>query len=92
MTKLNLEENALILEIKRLQAENEALSVKQAKLVALVQKAYHEGFGEGIKEHTTHRGGKGWYESRARAQLDGLSKINTALDELARLGQEFDAS
>jgi hypothetical protein len=58
---------------RRLQAENEALSVKQAKLAALVQKAYHEGFGEGIKEHTTHRGGKGWHESRARAAVEEVS-------------------
>ena len=65
MTKLDL-----IAHIRELKAENEALSVKQAKLVALVQKAYHEGFVEGIKEHTTRRGGKGWYESRARAAIE----------------------
>ena len=61
---------SLLVEIANLRAENEALRGKQAVLVALVQKAYHEGFGEGIKEHTTRRGGKGWYESRARAAIE----------------------
>ncbi len=68
---LNNEAAALI---RRLQAENEALRVKQAGLVALVQKAYHEGFREGAIEHTTPWGGKGWHKSRTRAALEEVNR------------------
>jgi uncharacterized protein (UPF0147 family) len=71
--------------IRRLQAENEALRVKQARLVEVVLSVSNDP-NNILSLHTE------LVIRRARAQLDGLSRINAALDELARLGQEFDAS
>lgn len=49
-------------EITRLRAEVE-------RLRDLVRKSYNEGFGEGMREHSTNRGGKTWQESRAREAM-----------------------
>jgi hypothetical protein len=40
-----------------------------ARLQKLVENAFNEGFGEGMKDIQRHSGGKGWYDSRARAKL-----------------------
>ncbi len=35
----------------------------------LVQSAFHEGFGQGMREHTSHKGGYSWADSKAAAKL-----------------------
>jgi hypothetical protein len=54
---------ALLDEIERLRADN-------ARLRMLVQSAYNEGFGEGMREHTSSRGGKPWMDSRAHTAME----------------------
>jgi hypothetical protein len=49
-------------EITRLKAEVE-------RLRNMVRRAYNDGFGEGIKEHTTHKGGNPWHMSKWPAAL-----------------------
>lgn len=49
-------------EIARLKAENE-------KLTKMVKDAYNEGFNQGMREHTTSRGGIPWHDSKFRATL-----------------------
>jgi len=51
------------LEVEALRAENE-------RLQALVRTAYNEGFAEGMKEHTTSRGGNPWPMSKSRTALE----------------------
>lgn len=46
----------------RLKAENE-------KLRKMVRNAYNDGFNEGMREHTTHRGGIPWHDSKYRTAL-----------------------
>jgi hypothetical protein len=48
--------------IARLEAEVE-------RLRDMVRRAYNDGFGEGIKEHTTHKGGNPWSMSKWPAAL-----------------------
>lgn len=43
--------------IRKAEAENE-------RLRDMVRRAYNDGFGEGIKEHTTHKGGTPWTLSK----------------------------
>jgi uncharacterized coiled-coil protein SlyX len=62
----------------RLRAELDRLTARVAELEAMVQKAYNDGFGEGIKEHTTHKGGTPW----------ALSKWPAALSQPAQPVQE----
>ena len=48
----------------------------EAELVAahrLVKDAYNEGFSEGMREHSTSRGGKPWVDSNARKKIDALT-------------------
>lgn len=55
----------------------EALAEKSAeieRLKALVRSAYHEGFGEGMREHSTSRGGKTWQESKAYFVLNATHR------------------
>jgi hypothetical protein len=40
----------------------------------LVRRAYIEGFSEGMREHTSRRGGKTWQESSTAAVLANLEK------------------
>jgi hypothetical protein len=46
-----------------------ALETQLAEARKLVRGAYSEGFSEGMREHTTSRGGKIWQESSACAAL-----------------------
>lgn len=46
------------------------LRADNARLSALVQRAYNEGFSEGMREHTSSRGGKPWMDSRARTAME----------------------
>jgi hypothetical protein len=52
----------------------ETLRAEVKHLKEMVQKAYNDGFGEGIKEHTTHRGGKPWSMSKWPAILEKQSQ------------------
>ena len=92
---------ALVDRIRELEEMNERQRARETQLVEalkpLVDAAYNLSFGEDWNNGTEAK----LHGNRrklimaipsARAQLDGLSKVNTALDELARLGQEFDAS
>jgi hypothetical protein len=45
------------------------LTARVKELETMVQKAYNDGFGEGIKEHTTHKGGTPWALSKWPAAL-----------------------
>jgi len=49
-------------EIERLKAEVE-------RMRDMVRRAYNDGFGEGVKEHTTHKGGNPWSMSKWPAAL-----------------------
>jgi len=40
------------------------LREKVERLRDMVSRAYRDGFGEGIKEHTTHKGGTPWHLSK----------------------------
>jgi hypothetical protein len=40
------------------------------RLRTLVQIAYNEGFGEGMREYTSSRGGKPWMASAAREAME----------------------
>jgi hypothetical protein len=54
----------------------EALTARVAELEAMVQKAYNDGFREGIKEHTTHKGGTPWALSKWPAALSQPAQEN----------------
>lgn len=41
------------------------------RLRNLVRGAYNEGFSQGMREHTTHSGGKPWNESAAQQAIHG---------------------
>jgi hypothetical protein len=46
------------------------------RLRDLVKRAYHEGFGEGMREVTTSRGGKSWKDSSvAKALTSGQDQM-----------------
>ena len=50
-------------------AENARLTAEVERLRDMVRRAYNDGFGEGIKEHTTHKGGTPWQLSKWPAAL-----------------------
>ena len=55
-----------------LAAERDARQRAEAerdRLRGLVERAFEEGFNEGINDVMRSRGGKTWYDSRARASL-----------------------
>jgi hypothetical protein len=54
--------------------EIETLKADNARLSALVQRAYNEGFGEGMREHTSSRGGKPWMDSAARTAMEASNE------------------
>ena len=43
-----------------------------AKAVELVERAFHEGFSEGMNDVLRRSGGKTWYDSRSRKRLAEL--------------------
>ena len=45
------------------------LTARIAELESMVKNAYNAGFTEGMKEHTSSRGGIPWHDSRFRAAL-----------------------
>ena len=45
------------------------LTAEVERLRDMVRRAYNDGFGEGIKEHTTHKGGNPWNMSKWPAAL-----------------------
>ena len=59
--------------IEELEAENADLKDKLAKAVWLVERAFNEGFGEGMNDVLRHSGGKTWYDSRSRKRLEELT-------------------
>ena len=46
-----------------------------ARLRALVRTAYNEGFMQGMREHTSSKGGIPWSDSKIRAALDAPQSI-----------------
>ena len=48
---------------------NARLRAEVERLRDMVRRAYNDGFGEGIKEHTTHKGGNPWSMSKWPAAL-----------------------
>jgi hypothetical protein len=55
--------------ITRLKDEIARLKEEVERLRDMVRRAYNDGFGEGIKEHTTHKGGNPWHMSKWPAAL-----------------------
>jgi regulator of replication initiation timing len=53
----------------RIVAERDSLRKVTAELKDMVRRAYNDGFGEGIKEHTTHKGGNPWHMSKWPAAI-----------------------
>lgn len=51
---------------------DEALRLEKENILLrrLVEAAYNEGYNEGMKEHTSARGGKPWRESKACLALN----------------------
>jgi hypothetical protein len=49
------------------------LQQSNAELVALVKGAYSEGFSEGMREHTSSKGGKPWVDSAAKTKLEAIA-------------------
>jgi len=47
-----------------------SLKAEVERLRNMVRRAYNDGFGEGIKEHTTHKGGTPWSMSKWPAALN----------------------
>lgn len=62
-----LDETLSLLDAER--AAREAAERRVRELEALVQRAYIEGFTEGMREHTSRNGGKPWLDSKAKAAL-----------------------
>lgn len=56
-----------------LQKENALL---REGLQKLVRAAYNEGFTEGMREHTSSRGGKPWRESNACRTLETIGAVS----------------
>lgn len=52
-----------------LQLDNHLLRAEVERLRDMVRRAYNDGFGEGMREHTTHRGGLPWSMSKWPAAL-----------------------
>lgn len=46
------------------EAELTTLREEVERLKDMVRRAYNDGFGEGMREHTTHRGGTPWSMSK----------------------------
>lgn len=40
-------------------------------LEELVRYAFNEGFGQGMRENSSYRGGYSWHESKAKMKLSG---------------------
>lgn len=57
-------------ENERLERENTKLQGKLKSLFDLVRDAYNDGFTEGMREHTSRRGGKPWTESNSLRKRD----------------------
>ena len=49
------------------------LEANLAKAVELVERAFNEGFGEGMNDLLRQSGGKTWYDSRSRKRLAELT-------------------
>ena len=52
--------------------EVEELRAEVAKLREMVRHAYNAGFSEGMREHSTSRGGKPWPDSGFPEKLEAL--------------------
>jgi len=50
-------------------SENDRLKAEVERLRKMVRNAYNDGFNEGMREHTTHRGGIPWHDSKYRTAL-----------------------
>lgn len=53
-----------------LRTDLEYANTEIARLRALVRTAYNEGFMQGMREHTSSKGGIPWSDSKIRAALD----------------------
>jgi len=60
---------AVVDETIRLQEEN---AILKEGLKKLVKAAFNEGFVEGMREHTTSRGGKPWRDSKSCKTLSEI--------------------
>lgn len=56
--------------------------LREAAYHRLIRDAYNEAFAEGMREHTSSKGGQPWIGSRAQKKMN----------ELARLPQESETS
>lgn len=63
-----------IVEADTLRAENE-------RLRTMVREAYNAGFGQGMKDFTSSRGGKTWVDSRFPAELAALTAAPAAPEQ-----------
>jgi hypothetical protein len=43
---------------------------REAHYHRLVRDAYNEGFNEGMREHTSHKGGQPWSGSKTQARMN----------------------
>ncbi len=50
-------------------SENDRLKAEVERLRKMVRNAYNDGFNEGMREYTTHRGGIPWHDSKYRTAL-----------------------
>lgn len=57
------------------------LEVLVAELAVLVGSAYSEGFSEGMREHTTSRGGLPWVQSKTRKRLIAITQATASRTE-----------
>jgi hypothetical protein len=48
--------------------------VREAAYHRLIRDAYNEGFNEGVREHTTSSGGRGFGGSKAQKRLNELAR------------------
>ena len=57
----------------QMQERIKGLEANLAKAVELVERAFNEGFGEGMNDLLRQSGGKTWYDSRSRKRLAELT-------------------
>jgi hypothetical protein len=48
--------------------------LREAGWHRLVMDAYNEGFMEGMREHTSHKGGQPWSGSKAQKKMNELAR------------------
>lgn len=49
--------------------------LREAEYHRLIRDAYSEGFNEGMREHTTSRGGVPWGQSKAMKRMNDIARV-----------------